>query len=51
MPETIKCACVSIDAYACWARRYNMTFACQAIEDSGGPCQCVCHDDERDEDE
>ena len=45
------CACVSTDAYACWARRYNMSqFDCVAIDDDGGPCECDCHQGDEDED-
>lgn len=46
-----QCACHSTDAYDCWASRYptNERQSAQEIEQDGGPCDCVCHD-ESDED-
>lgn len=42
-----ECACVAIDTYDCWARRYGLPRDDAAeIEDDGGPCDCPCHDDD-----
>lgn len=44
------CACVSEDAYECWAWRYGIDEQdLAAIEIDGGPCECVCHKREEDE--
>jgi hypothetical protein len=47
------CACVSIDAYNCWAQRYGMMrgggLVCSEIDDGGGPCECDCHVADNDE--
>lgn len=45
MAETLTtCACVSDDAYECWARRYGMRFDRLTIDHDGGPCECGCHE-------
>jgi hypothetical protein len=46
------CACKSIDAYECWALRYNLLWHSHAeIDDDGGPCECMCHECDPDDDE
>lgn len=45
----MSCACSSDDAYECWADRYNLGICDAAlVEYDGGPCQCVCHNEEYD---
>lgn len=38
------CACLSPDAYECWAWRYGCCIS--DVVDDGGPCFCSCHDEE-----
>jgi hypothetical protein len=47
----LNCACKAEDRYDCWAVRYDMprAFYCQIdIDADGGPCECMCHDEEDD---
>jgi hypothetical protein len=47
----LDCACKAEDRYDCWAVRYDMprAFYCQIdIDADGGPCECMCHDEEDD---
>lgn len=59
MSEACGCACKAVDAYDCFARRYNIrSFEYwddampdeptlrELVDCSGGPCECVCHYDE-----
>ena len=48
-----KCCCVHPDAYDCFALRYDMSFDAthQEVERDGGPCECMCHDDDDFDDE
>ena len=43
------CACPSRDASTCWEIRYGVLP--HEVEADGGPCQCLCHEWEIDEDE
>lgn len=46
------CACVSDDAYECWADRYNLGMADDAlVKLDGGPCKCACHTDDAEDDD
>ena len=52
---TKRCACVAVDAYDCWDRRYhierriddafdpNEPSQRERVEIDGGPCECGCH--------
>jgi hypothetical protein len=46
-----KCACKSGDAHNCWALRYHGHTGVSelTINDEGGPCECVCHEVEQDD--
>lgn len=52
-PSEVKCACPSTDSYRCWALRYygHSVANVNVINNEGGPCQCVCHDNSRGEDD
>lgn len=43
MAERRRCACVNLDAMECAASRYGGD-AC------GEPCECVCHEEDEDDD-
>ena len=51
--KTCPCVCVDADAYVCWRSRYRSDWVNtreEVIED-GGPCRCMCHKDDDDEDD
>jgi hypothetical protein len=51
-PEEQKCACVAHDAYSCWGARYGFrSFDVDAIHEDGGPCSCICHEPEDEDDQ
>ncbi len=48
-----RCACPRSEAYDCWRARYDKLtddlddlMSRNAVQDDGGPCQCVCHDED-----
>ncbi len=57
------CACVAVNAYDCWDRRYHLyrrvddTFdpnelsQRERVDADGGPCECGCHYEDEDDDE
>jgi hypothetical protein len=50
MAKLTKCACVSTDAYRCWAVRYGKSAWDRAeIDMDGGPCECACHEDDEED--
>lgn len=49
-PESaMKCACHSADAHNCWALRYHGHTGVSelTVANEGGPCECACHEDDR----
>lgn len=40
------CGCQSDDEYECYAQRYLIVEDHVLIEEDGGPCQCLCHEEE-----
>lgn len=44
---TILCACKSHDEWLCWSIRYGIELS--EVEQDGGPCECVCHEEEHED--
>lgn len=43
------CICPHTDPYECWRIRYNI--ADTEVDADGGPCSCVCHEGEDDDED
>ncbi len=50
--EEINCGCEDENRYVCWAYRYNLGICSSSeVEESGGPCGCICHYEDCESDE